>query len=106
MQDVTVDPKGMVTMEDVANANFDLPEQRIDTTPAIAHHATGKYPVRLQPDAFERVIAAFEKKLTASFYYPPAEKKITYGDAIIYQAAHYRKVIEGEADVYQPLLLK
>jgi len=52
------------------------------------------------------VIDAFEKKLTASFYYPPVERKITYGDAIIYQAAHYRKVIEGEADVYQPLLLK
>lgn len=104
--DVTADPMGMMTMDDGANVNFDLPEQRIDTAPAIASHVTGKYPIRLQPDAFESVIAAFEKKLTASFYYPRAEKNITYGDAIIYQAAHYRKVIEGEADVYQPLLLK
>ncbi len=106
MPDVTADPMGMMTMSDDAGANFDLPEQRIDTEPEAAVQSTGKYPVRLQPDAFERVIDAFEKKLTTSFYYPPAEKKITYGDAIIYQAAHYRKVIEGEADVYQPLLLK
>jgi CRISPR-associated protein Cas1 len=34
------------------------------------------------------------------------ERKLSYGDAIIYQAGHYRKVIEGEADVYQPLQLK
>ena len=106
MPDVAADPIGMMTADDAAGENFDLPEQRIEMTPATASHVTGKYPVRLQPDAFERVIDAFEKKLTASFYYPPVERKITYGDAIIYQAAHYRKVIEGEADVYQPLLLK
>ena len=69
-------------------------------------HAPGKYPVKLQPNAFKRVIAAFQKKLTAEFYYPPAEKKMTYGDVIIFQAAHYRKVIEGTADVYQPMILK
>ncbi|OGR28612.1 MAG: CRISPR-associated endonuclease Cas1 [Desulfobacterales bacterium RIFOXYA12_FULL_46_15] len=104
--DVNADPMGMMTMGDGDMGNFDLPEQRIDTSSVTAEPATGKYPVRLNPDAFERVIAAFEKKLTASFYYPPAEKNITYGDAIIYQAAHYRKVIEGVADVYQPLTLK
>ncbi len=106
MPDVTADPIGMMTMNDGDMGSFDLPEQRIDTSSAVAEPVTGKYPVRLQPDAFERVIAAFEKKLTTSFYYPPAEKNITYGDAIIYQAAHYRKVIEGVADVYQPLTLK
>ena len=104
--DVAADPIGMMTMDEPAGENFDLPEQRIDTVPATNSHTTGKYPVRLQPDAFGRVIDAFEKKLTASFYYPLVERKITYGDAIIYQAAHYRKVIEKEADVYQPLLLK
>ncbi|MGB9498186.1 MAG: CRISPR-associated endonuclease Cas1 [Dissulfuribacterales bacterium] len=106
LPDVTADPMGMMTMDGDNNKNFDLPEQRIDTAPVTPAQATGKYPVRLQPDAFERVIDAFEKKLTTSFYFPPAERKITYGDAVIFQAAHYRKVIEGETDVYQPLLLK
>jgi len=106
MPDVTADPLGRITMDGDTRETFDLPEQRMEATPATADQATGKYPVRLQPEAFERVIAAFEKKLTTSFYYPPAQRQITYGDAIIYQSAHYRKVIEGEADVYQPLLLK
>jgi CRISPR-associated protein Cas1 len=52
------------------------------------------------------VIEAFEKKLTTSFYYPPAGRKLTYSDVLVYQAGHYRKVIEGEAAVYQPVLLK
>jgi len=67
---------------------------------------TGKYPVKLHPDAFQRVIEAFEKKLTTEFFYPPAERSLTYAEAIIWQAGHYRKVIEGEAERYQPLSLK
>jgi CRISPR-associated protein Cas1 len=106
MPDVNADPIGMMSMDDRDAGNFDLPEQRVEASPVEVEPGTGKFPVRLQPDAFEKVIAAFEKKLTASFYYPPAEKNITYGEAIIYQAAHYRKVIEGEAKLYQPLTLK
>jgi CRISPR-associated protein Cas1 len=112
--DVTKDPIGAMTMTPVAadgsqaetEPAFDLPEQRLDPSPVTPGQPTGKYPVTLQPEAFARVIDAFEKKLTTSFYYPPLERNITYGDAIIAQAAHFRKVIEGEADVYQPLLLK
>jgi len=66
----------------------------------------GKYPVKLRPEAFKRVIEAFEKKLTTSFFYPPADRRLTYSDAIIYQAGHYRKVVEGKADIYQPVMLK
>jgi CRISPR-associated protein Cas1 len=69
-------------------------------------NTTGKYPVKLKDYAFTRVIDAFEKKLTTEFYYPPAERKLTYADALIYQAGHFRKVIEGEVEIYQPLLLK
>lgn len=106
LPDVNSDPMGMMTMTDEDIENFDLPEQRVDTSPAAVEAAGGKYPVKLESDAFKRVIAAFEKKLAASFFYPPAERNMTYADTIIYQAAQYRKVIEGTLDVYQPLTLK
>ena len=66
----------------------------------------GKYPVKLRPNSFKKVIDAFEKKLTTAFFYPPAGRRLTYSDAIIYQAGHFRKVIEGEANVYIPVMLK
>ncbi len=99
------DPIGL--MSDTGNAPdvIDLPEQRMTETPA-QEVLTAKYPVRLTPGAFSRVIDAFEKKLTTEFFYPPADRKLTYADALVYQAGHFRKVIEGEADMYQPMLLK
>lgn len=104
LPDVSADPIGRIsfTMED--STTFDIPEQRMGET--IEARPSSKYPVRLRPEAFKRVIEAFEKKLTTEFYYPPAEKTLTYADALIYQAGHYRKVIEGEAKVYLPVLLK
>lgn len=104
--DITSDPIGRISMEDAGSENFDLPEQRMEISQETATQPTGKYPVKLHSEAFQRVIEAFEKKLTTSFYYPPAQRNLTYGDAIIFQAGHFRKVLEGEADVYQPILLK
>ena len=78
----------------------------MDEATASSGEASGKHPVRLQPDAFKQVIEAFEKKLTTTFYYPLAERQLTYGDALIFQAEQYRKVIEGEVEIYQPVLLK
>lgn len=105
-QDVTADPIGLITMNDAEPDNFDLPEQRMEEAPDSAKQITGKYPVKLQPNAFRRVIDAFEKKLTTTFFYPLAERHLTYGDVIIFQAGYYRKVLEGQVDVYQPILLK
>lgn len=106
IRDVTADPIGLISMSENDAAQFDMPEQRIEEMPSTAGPSTGKYPVKLTPEAFKRVIDAFEKKLTTQFYYPPAERKMTYSDAIIYQAGHYRKIIEGEIEQYQPILLK
>ena len=103
--DVTKDPIGLISGTPADADSFDLPEQRMDSG-APAAGGVGKYPVKLKDDAFRRVIEAFEKKLTTEFFSPPAERTITYGESLIYQAGHFRKVLEGEAEVYQPLLLK
>ena len=104
--DVSKDPIGLISMDNAEETEFDLPEQRMESDAEAVPAITGKYPVKLESNAFKRVIDAFEKKLTTSFYHPLAERQLTFGDAIIFQAGHYRKVIEGEADVYQPVLLK
>jgi len=105
-QDVTKDPIGLMTGTGNEMTFKDLPEQRMDSGSGDGEATTGKYPVKLQDDAFRRVIEAFEKKLTTEFFHPPAERQLTYAEAIIYQANHFRKVIGGEAEVSQPLLLK
>lgn len=104
MADVSKDPIGWISGSVTDSVTFDIPEQRIDNN--AEPQVRGKYPVKLYQEAFKRVIEAFEKKLATEFYYPPAERQLTYADAIIYQAGHYRKVIQGETEFYQPVLLK
>jgi len=104
--DVAADPIGLINMREDESDCFDIPEQRVEKEISVPAQVTGKYPVKLQPDAFRRVIDAFEKKLSTEFFHPPAERQLSYSDAIIFQAGHYRKAIEGEAGEYQPLLLK
>lgn len=105
--DVTQDPIGRISGTANDSECFDLPDQRMEEEGTQqAARPTGKYPVKLHADGFQRVIEAFEKKLTTSFFYPPANRHLTYADALIFQAEHFRKVIEGEAAVYQPVLLK
>lgn len=106
MPDVTRDPIGLISGNESEEDYLDLPEQRmVDDSPTLTEPA-GRYPVKLRDEAFKRIIEAFEKKLTTAFYYSPAGRRLSYGDVIIYQAGHFRKVIEGEAEVYQPVLLK
>ena len=74
--DVSADPIGLISMKQEEVDAFDLPEQRMETEPTPQAQATGKYPVKLRPEAFKRVIDAFEKKLTTGFFLsacrPPA----------------------------------
>ena len=104
--DVTQDPIGRISGTANDSECFDLPDQRMEEEGAQQARPTVKYPVKLHADGFQRVIEAFEKKLTTSFFYPPADRQLTYADTLIFQAEHFRKVIEGEAVVYQPVLLK
>jgi CRISPR-associated protein Cas1 len=62
--------------------------------------------VRLHSAAFKKVITAFEKKMQNEFYHPLAERRMSYTDALIFQARQYRRLIEGEATEYHPLLLR
>jgi len=85
---------------------FDMPEQRLESDYQLDEERPAKPAVRLHPDAFARVVSAFEKKLSTEFYHPLAERRLSYGDALNFQARLYRQVVEGEAAEYHPLLLK
>ncbi|SEM46106.1 CRISPR-associated protein, Cas1 family [Syntrophus gentianae] len=103
---VSRDPIGLITNGHGDSELLDLPEQRMADEVPFEDLPTGKYPVKLRDAAFKRVIEAFEQKLTTSFHYQPAERQLTYGEALLFQAGQCRRVIEGEAEVYQPVLLK
>jgi CRISPR-associated protein Cas1 len=106
LPDVSKDPLGSMTMGEEADNTFDLPEQRMEESPAEAPAPTGKPAVKLTGQAFGRVLDSFEKKLTTAFHHPVAGRQMTYQDALFFQAAQFRKLVEGELAVYQPLLLK
>jgi CRISP-associated protein Cas1 len=106
--DVTADPYGHMANLD-SQEQFDLPSQRMSenaTEEIDTETGGGKPAVKLNDDAFRRVVENFERKMTTEFHYTPEERTITYADALIAQAGMYRKVIEGSLRVYQPLLLK
>lgn len=105
--DVTADAYGLITAQD-CREQFDVPSQRMHDTPGAdaAEDGRGKPAVKLTSEAFKRVIENFERKLTTPFYYTPQERQISYNEALTAQAGMYRKLIEGEVQVYQPLLLK
>lgn len=106
LTDVARDPIGLISPVAEDADCFDLPDQRMEEEGVIVPGTAAKYPVKLHKDAFKRVIDAFERKLTTPFHYPPADRQLTYADALLFQAEHFRKVIEGEAAVYKPVLLK
>lgn len=106
LRDVTKDPMGLFSSESPENEQFDLPEQHMEKQVGQENTRNGKMPVRLKPPAFKRVIEAFEKKLTTEFFHPLADRKMSYRDAIHFQAMHYRQIVEGETSIYRPLLLK
>ena len=98
----------MSATDDEADENdtlFDLPEQNISSQADITGRQ-GKGALRLHSEAFKKVINAFEKKLQTPFFHPLAERRMSYADALVFQARYYRRVIEGETEEYRPLLLR
>lgn len=100
------DPIGLMRPYTLDDNFTPLAEQRVSEELEDNVNSTGKYPVKLKPDAIKKVIEAFEKKISTKFYHPLAGKDLTYEDAINFQARYYRRVIEGEVGEYVPLLLR
>lgn len=100
------DPMGGMTLGGEDEEMFDLPAQRIDTGVEQEENRDGKVAVRLHPPAFIRVVKAFEKKMNTEFFHPLAEKRMSYAEAMVFQARLYRRVLEGETAEYAPLLLR
>lgn len=63
-------------------------------------------PVLLTKPALKKVIGAFAQKLETTFFHPVAGKEMTYNEAMVFQARYLRRVIEGTAENYQPLMLR
>lgn len=98
----SVDPlHGMDVPED--KDAFDMLEQPM---PQTAASSDGKHPLRLRSDALKRVITAYEKKMDTEFHHVLAGERLTYAQAMVFQARLYRRVVEGEAIEYHPLLLR
>lgn len=103
---VAQDPLGAMSETEDDEELFDLPDQQLDTPTDDAQARQGKNAVRLHPAAFSKVVKAFEKKLQSEFHHPLAEKRMTYSEALAFQARQYRRVIEGELAEYPPFLLR
>jgi CRISPR-associated protein Cas1 len=101
------DPLGRMSLIEDESSQFDLPEQKMeDSLTEELQPDKARLAVKVWPDAFKRILQAFERKMSTDFYHPAAEQKMTYSEALVYQAKCYRRMVEGEASEYRPLLLK
>lgn len=99
------DPIGLMTPENAVRDVSDLPGEQLATPPADAP-APEKRPVLLRKEAFRKVVAAFSKKMETEIFHPSAQRHMSYGDALVFQARLYRRLVEGEVEEYSPLMLR
>jgi CRISPR-associated protein Cas1 len=85
---------------------FDAAEQQIGHSAVPDHEPNEKRPYRLRPDALTAVLNTFEEKMTTEFQHPLIGEKITYAEALMVQAKHFREYLEGTYARYQPLQMK
>ncbi len=101
LENAVNDPLGRMSLED-ATELADLPGEQLPPTP----DRPAKPAVLLSPAALRRVLAAFSKRMETAFFHPVAEKEVTYAQSLEIQARLYRRVVEGQAAAYRPLLLR
>ena len=102
---ITDDPIGHL-YENPDDGFFDVGEQRIEETTPLEHEPSEKRPCRLTPNALKRVLEAFEEKIGTEFTHPLTGAPVSYAEAMVAQARHFRAVLEGDQDRYLPLQLK
>lgn len=100
------DPLGRMGMPEESEDVSDLEGDQFVEREEEPQTPTGKPPVRLYPEAFRRLLTAFEKKLQTEFYHPVACRRMTYAETTIFQARQYRRLVEGEIAEYTPFLLR
>lgn len=100
------DSLGWINKPELDSEVYDVPISDIDNEEEISKNSKGRLPVIIKSESISKVIQGFERKLETEFFYEPKERKITYDEAILEQAAMYRKLVEGEISVYRPILLK
>lgn len=98
------DPLGAMSPLPAEPDVSDLAGEQTDAVPP--DHRPGKRPVLLRKEAFRRVLILFAKKMETEFHHPTAQRQMTYNEALVFQSRQYRRVLEGEMDSYQPLLLR
>lgn len=95
------DPLG--AMSPNTEPEVDLSE---DGTESAQSEPSRAQPVLLTKPALKKVIGAFSQKLETTFFHPVARKEMTYNEAMVFQARSLRRVIEGTAEDYHPLMLR
>ena len=70
------------------------------TRPAIKRHA-----IFLNSDALQRVIAAYERRMTSEVVHPPTGDKTTLRRCMELQVRQLARVVKGEEAKFQPMMM-
>lgn len=82
--------------EDFEKAGSDCGDQESEDAPAAG--------IKLCMEGMKKVLKAFAKKMETSFHHSHAGREMSYSEALHFQAAAYRNVVEGKAEAYKPVL--
>lgn len=94
------DPLGLMTDE----GEEPLPQENADSENDSM--AAGRLALRMTPEAYRRVVRAFERKLQGEFLHPATGNRISFSEALLFQARQLREVIEGKQKAYLPLQMR
>lgn len=63
-------------------------------------------PVELRPEACERLITAYEQRVNTRIYYAPAGERVAYRRCFELQARQLARVISGQQERYEPVVIR
>jgi len=106
---------GILKKEDFREVSFSkesdeypLDKNSVDKVEGIASEVivTDKIGVLLTQDGVKKVIQQFEKKLNTELFYPESGRKQDYKQIIFHQISKCKRVINGDQDKYEGLIIK